>query len=90
MNMDGNKIAERLFARAKESGLVNPVTNMGAPTLEHVAEAIDLVRDSAEVDELATYCRRLIRAVRKTDPNNPVAAKCVEYLREVGQANPMR
>lgn len=84
--MDAYERAERLFTKAKESGLVG-VNGDGAPTLGMVAEAITDAGDySGEASELAAYCRRLVRIVRKTDPKNEVAAKCVEFLRCIGEA----
>lgn len=84
--MDPHKRASILFDRCKKDGLVG-INGDGAPTREMVAEAIIDAGDySAEASELATYCRRLVRLVRKTDPSNKVAASCVEFLRCIGEA----
>lgn len=89
--MNAHKRAEKLVDRAKALGLVNPVTNTGAPTEAMIAEAIVDGGDyAAEASELAVYVRRLVRIVRRTDPENAVAAKAVEYLRAIGELNPMR
>lgn len=88
--MDAHQTADRLLSRAKAAGLINPVTGEGAPTREQIAFELDLYRDSAAMDELATYACRLVRLVRKTDPSNKVAADCVEFLRCIGRTNPLR
>jgi len=88
--MDAYERAEQLFAKAKETGLVG-VNGDGAPTLGMVAEAIVDAGDySGEASELAVYCRRLVRIVRKTDPDNEVAEKCVDFLRCIGEIKPLR
>lgn len=84
--MDAYERAERLFSKAKELGLVG-VNGDGAPTLGMVAEAIVDAGDySGEASELAAYCRRLVRIVRKTDPNNAVAKSAVDFLKCIGEA----
>ncbi|HYB97548.1 MAG TPA: hypothetical protein VEC57_00245 [Candidatus Limnocylindrales bacterium] len=84
--MEPHDRAAALFERCKQAGLVG-INGDGAPTRDMVAEAIlDAGDYSAECSELATYCRRLVRLVRKTDPQNKVAADCVEFLRCIGEA----
>jgi Asp-tRNA(Asn)/Glu-tRNA(Gln) amidotransferase B subunit len=87
--MDSHKRAARLFSKAKNQGLIG-LNGDGAPTIEMVAEAIDDGDYSAEASELAAYCRRLVRIVRMTDPENSVARSCVEFLRCIGETSPMR
>jgi hypothetical protein len=46
---------------------------------------------TVEVDDLSMLVRRLVRALRKHDPKNPLAEKAVEYLRCIGQSgSPLR
>lgn len=89
--MDAYKRAATLFAKAKASGLVNPVTDEGAPTEAQIAEAIIDAGDyGAELSEVSTYARRLVRIVRKTDPENAVAKSAVEFLRCIGECRTLR
>lgn len=86
------KRASNLLKKCEERGQVNPVTGQGAPTEEQIAyEFLAIESNSnAELSEVATYARRLIRIVRKTDPENAVAKSAAEFLRCIGLANPLR
>ena len=86
--MDSMKRTDALFREAKKLALVNPASGDGMPTLGMVHEAIaDAESDAAqESEELAAYVRRLVRIVRKHDPENDVAAKAVEFLKCTGNA----
>lgn len=89
---DYRKRASNLLRRCEQLGQVNPVTGQGAPTEEQIASEFLAIEGnaSAELDEVATYVRRLIRIVRKTDPENQVATKAAEFLRCIGLADPLR
>lgn len=39
------------------------------------------MKDQPKVSDLAMLIARLVRQVRKNDPDNPVAAKAMDYLR---------
>jgi len=86
--MNANQRAEELFSRARKLGLANPITGEAAPTLPMVQHAmIECEADTApEADDLATFVRRLVRIVRKTDPHNAVAASAVEFLKCTGRS----
>ncbi len=86
--MDSLKRTDAVFEKAKKLALVNFATGDGMPTRGMVNDAIsDAESDAAQTDdELAMYVRRLVRLVRKQDPENPVAASAVEFLKCTGHA----
>jgi len=87
-----HKCAERLLEKCRKDGLIHPVTGEGSPTAEMIAiEIRHAIGDSErEADELAAYSVRLVRALRKHDPSNPIAIKAVEYLTCIGRLKPTR
>ncbi len=88
--MSPHQRTEILFAEAKKLGLVG-LNGDGAPTQTMVASAIVDAGDYGdECSELAVYVRRLVRIVRKTDPENAVAKSAVEFLKCIGQVKALR
>lgn len=78
---------DHLMSRCLGAGLVNPVTGEGAPTRAMLIEAIVDSKDyEAEYENTAMLCRRLIRALRKHDPENKLAKDAAEFLHCVGMA----
>lgn len=83
--MNTQRITDLLFDQCKRDGLVNPVTSEGAPTRAMVVAELDHARDSAEVDDLSVFVRRLAHALKKRDPENPIIKQAVDYLIRIGQ-----
>lgn len=40
--------------------------------------------NNGQLDELALVCRRLVRALKNTDPNNEIAGQAMDYLERSG------
>lgn len=90
--MNSEKRTTSLFDEAKKLGLTNPVTGDGMPTFEMIQEALSAAESAsgAETSEVAMYCRRLVRLVRKTDPKNAIARDAVAFLKCIGQSQILR
>jgi hypothetical protein len=59
----------------------------GAPTSEMIVEAMrDCMNYEAEYEEVCVFARRLIRSLRKHEPESKLAKDALEYLRCVGMA----
>lgn len=90
---DLRKLLENLPEDAQLT-LMAPINLDGTSVLDgHPKQATSIVLEKGKskvVDDLSMLMRRLVRSIKKTDPNNELANKALDYLLQIGQISPLR
>lgn len=90
---DLRKLLESLPEDAQLT-LMAPVNLDGTSVLDgHPKQVKSIEIDEAKskvVDDLSMLARRLVRSIKKTDPNNELASQALDYLIQRGRISPLR